>query len=109
VRIHTTPTADQYARAIKARAFTYQKNIAFAHGEYQPGTIRGRKLMAHELAHVMQQGDGAQGTIQRTPGNREGTDNGPCDNATGSYDTATGKYTIASGDGLGGIARRLNG
>lgn len=60
VRIHTDERADVAARAISARAFTYGTDIAFALGQYRPGTHRGRRLLAHELAHVVQQrGHGA--------------------------------------------------
>ena len=43
-----------------ARAFTVGRDIAFAAGEYQPHTPAGRHLIAHELAHVAQQGGAAQ-------------------------------------------------
>src|SRR3954471_20874347 len=42
-------------RSIEARAFTLGRDIAFAPGEYAPGTAQGRRLIAHELAHVVQQ------------------------------------------------------
>ena len=56
VRIHTGQRADAASRAINARAFTLGRDIAFARGEYRPGTSEGRQLLAHELAHVGQQG-----------------------------------------------------
>lgn len=55
VRLHDGPAADAASQSIAARAFTLGNNIAFARGEYRPGTGEGRRLMAHELAHVMQQ------------------------------------------------------
>jgi hypothetical protein len=55
VRIHTGAAATRAADAIHARAFTLGRDIAFGHGEYAPGTSAGRRLMAHELAHVVQQ------------------------------------------------------
>lgn len=64
VRIHDGGAADGASRSIAARAFTLGNDIAFARGEYRPGTDEGRRLMAHELAHVMQQ-DGEGGVIRR--------------------------------------------
>jgi len=59
VRVHDGRAADSASKAINARAFTLGSDIAFARGEYQPGTDTGRRLMAHELAHVV--GDGEDG------------------------------------------------
>lgn len=56
VRLHTDATAVQTSRELGARAFTVGSDIAFNAGEYQPGTSAGRRLMAHELSHVVQQG-----------------------------------------------------
>ncbi|MCP4305524.1 MAG: DUF4157 domain-containing protein [bacterium] len=52
VRIHTDDSANKASRAINARAFALGRDIAFASGEYAPGTAKGRRLIAHELAHV---------------------------------------------------------
>lgn len=64
VRIHTGPGAAAAARGIGARAYTLGADIAFGAGEYAPGTPAGKRLLAHELAHVVQQG-GAGDTIRR--------------------------------------------
>jgi len=58
VRVHDGPRADQLSRALEARAFTTGADIFFRAGEYNPGTSAGRELMAHELTHVVQQGEG---------------------------------------------------
>jgi Domain of unknown function (DUF4157) len=58
VRVHDDPAAARAARAIDARAFTLGRDIAFAPGEHAPGTPGGDRLMAHELAHVVQQTPG---------------------------------------------------
>ena len=63
VRVHDGRAADSASKAINARAFTLGSDIAFARGEYQPGTDSGRRLMAHELAHVV--GDGR--SVRRKP------------------------------------------
>ncbi|MBX3302614.1 MAG: DUF4157 domain-containing protein [Nitrospira sp.] len=55
VRIHTDSTAEQSARAINARAYTLGSNIVFGSGEYKPELETGRHLIAHELAHTIQQ------------------------------------------------------
>ena len=56
VRIHTDGPAAQSARGINAKAYTKGNNIVFGKGQYQPDTSSGKKLMAHELVHVRQQG-----------------------------------------------------
>jgi hypothetical protein len=56
VRVHTDQRAGQTARGLQARAFTIGRDVVFGAGEYQPDTSAGRRLLAHELVHVMQQG-----------------------------------------------------
>ena len=55
VRVHADQQASETARAMDAAAYTVGSQIAFAGGRYQPGTAAGRRLLAHELAHVAQQ------------------------------------------------------
>ncbi len=55
VRVHTGDGAAALARAVTARAFTVGNDIYFGHGEYRPGTSEGRELIAHEVAHTIQQ------------------------------------------------------
>ena len=55
VEIHTDNKAAQLSGGMNARAFTVGNHIAFASGEHKPGTLIGDALMAHELAHVIQQ------------------------------------------------------
>ena len=55
VRMHTDTRAAESAQAVNARAFTVGKNVVFGAGHYAPGTSEGRRLMAHELIHVIQQ------------------------------------------------------
>jgi len=54
VRIHADEAAASASSGINARAFTLGRDIGFARGEYAPGHREGRKLIAHELAHVVQ-------------------------------------------------------
>jgi hypothetical protein len=55
VRVHTDDTADRLNRSVSARAFATGTDVYFAKGEYSPGSASGDKLIAHELAHVVQQ------------------------------------------------------
>jgi len=57
VRIHADAQAAKSARQINAKAYTVGPDIVFAAGRYGPQTESGRLLLAHELAHVVQQGD----------------------------------------------------
>jgi hypothetical protein len=59
VRVHTDAGAAGLAYGLRARAFTVGEHVAFAGGEYRPGTPAGDALIAHELAHVTQQRGGA--------------------------------------------------
>ena len=59
VRIHTGSTAAAACESINARAFTVGNHIAFNSGEYDPSSPEGQHVIAHELAHVRQQTQGA--------------------------------------------------
>jgi hypothetical protein len=61
VRVHTDASANALSDRADARAFTIGDHIAFASSEYRPGSLIGDAIIAHELAHVMQQGAGANG------------------------------------------------
>lgn len=67
VRVHHDLEAAATARDIGARAFTAGAQIGFAEGEFAPHTERGRRLLAHELAHVVQNGGGDAGLVRRQP------------------------------------------
>lgn len=56
VRVHTGTDADALARSVDARAFALGRDVWFAEGQYDPGTESGRRLVAHEVAHTVQQG-----------------------------------------------------
>jgi hypothetical protein len=55
VRIHTDTRAAESAQAVNALAYTVSPHIVFQAAHYTPGTDAGKKLLAHELAHVVQQ------------------------------------------------------
>ena len=68
VRVHTDQMATKSADNVSALAYTIGNNIIFAAGHYAPGTQGGRRLLAHELAHVVQQSKGLpSGLLQRQP------------------------------------------
>jgi hypothetical protein len=58
VRVHADGQADRLNRSIQARAFTTGRDIFLRQGEYRPGSFEGQRLLAHELTHVVQQGEG---------------------------------------------------
>jgi hypothetical protein len=55
VRMHADRRAADSARAVNALAYTVGRDVVFGSGRYAPGTSEGRRLLAHELAHVVQQ------------------------------------------------------
>ncbi|HEX5153066.1 MAG TPA: DUF4157 domain-containing protein [Parafilimonas sp.] len=66
VRIYNDTGAHQSAKNINALAYTHGNDIVFAQNQYQPNTDEGKKLLAHELTHVVQQnGDGV--SLKRAP------------------------------------------
>lgn len=73
VRIHTGAQAARAASELSARAFTIGTDVAFGTGEFQPDTTAGRRLLAHELTHVIQQSSGAL-RMNRLRVQREGTE-----------------------------------
>ena len=68
VRVHTDRRAGDMAESIQAQAFTTGADIFFAPGEYAPNTRAGRKLLAHELTHVVQQVPHVARQEKETPG-----------------------------------------
>ncbi len=79
VRIHTDRPAARVAQRLGARAFTVGREISFAAGEFDAASREGRRLIAHELTHVLQQGratetgshHGSLPSIQRVPAQPE--------------------------------------
>jgi hypothetical protein len=59
VRVHSDERAAESAQAVNALAYTVGRDIALASGQYKPETTQGRRLLAHELTHVVQQGGSA--------------------------------------------------
>lgn len=80
VRVHTDATAAHSAQAVSALAYTAGSDVVFGAGQYQPGTDAGRRLIAHELAHVVQQGvkpaSSITPTVRRADMGREADEHG---------------------------------
>ena len=71
VRVRTDYQTAEAARSIQARAFTIGRDIAFGAGHFAPETLEGKRLLAHELTHVVQQGHRAPlagKALDATPG-----------------------------------------
>jgi hypothetical protein len=67
VRIHVDQQASDTARTIHALAYTIGNDIAFADGHYSPHTDDGKRLLAHELVHTVQQSKCGSSIVQRSP------------------------------------------
>jgi hypothetical protein len=76
VRVHTDARASESAKAIGARAYTVGRDVVFAAGQFAPHSTKGNMLLAHELAHVLQQRNRAP-IIQRAPERDEDDDDEP--------------------------------
>ena len=77
VRVHTDHSASQAAGAIDALAFTLGPDIAFARNQFAPETPAGKRLLAHELTHVVQQSHAVNPQrIARDPGTQVPTVSG---------------------------------
>lgn len=73
VNIHTDTEAMQMNKELGAQAFTHGQDVYFNAGKFSPEHTEGKRLLAHELTHVVQQGGGEQTSdVQRTPGNGHG-------------------------------------
>jgi hypothetical protein len=85
VRVHTGSAANEFAAAIGARAYTSRRDIVFGAGRYDPQSAAGRRLLAHELAHVVQQSG------------RPGTPQGQADAEAEAHDVAAGRAVSVVG------------
>jgi hypothetical protein len=65
VRIHTDAPAIESARRVNALAYTVGRDVVFGDRQHAPHTFAGRRLLAHELAHVVQQSGQPQFSLQR--------------------------------------------
>lgn len=93
VKIHTGSHAARVARSVHARAFTVGHDIVFGDGHYAPATPAGKKLLAHELTHVVQQSK-TKG-VQSVNGILQKTDDG-CTPSAGIPNTDCSAYAANS-------------
>jgi Domain of unknown function (DUF4157) len=77
VRVHTDQEADRLSREVSAIAFTTGSHIFFREGAYQPNTLGGQRLIAHEAVHTLQQ---ASGPVDGTPTSGGVSISDPADN-----------------------------
>jgi len=72
VRVHSGPAAEKSAREVNAHAYAVGQNLVFAAGRFAPRTHEGRRLLVHELIHVVQQGGAPLSIpiVQRQPAPR---------------------------------------
>ena len=102
VKVHTDSKAAELSANLDARAFTIGSDIAFAGGEFKPGTLVGDALIAHELAHVAQQ----QGGVASGPATKGAANYGSLEedadlSAVGAMASIWGGVK----EGLAGVAR----
>jgi hypothetical protein len=98
VRVHTNEKAAQSARAVDAQAYTVGRNIVFDRGHYIPRTRAGRDLLAHELAHVVQQGSRAQSGSDLVVGRPDSAHEAQADAAADAV--AQGRSASIRGSGI---------
>lgn len=65
VRVHTNNNAAQMNRCVNSQAFTHRQDVFFGAGRYSPESSDGKRLLAHELTHVIQQRSGLKQVVQR--------------------------------------------
>ncbi len=102
VKIHTDSAAAKSAGSINALAYTSGSNIVFNQNQFAPGTESGKKLLAHELTHVVQQGN-SNNAIQRdvvTMPAENITVGMPSDLSSLSTPAAAGSMTVAADPAL---------
>lgn len=106
VRVHTDGKAADASAQMNARAFTIGNRIAFASGEYQPGSLLGDALIAHELAHVVQQGGASAAVLSKS---EESNSEGPVDALEQDADSAAVRVVAGiwgvAGRGLAGVGQ----
>ncbi|PWB50049.1 MAG: hypothetical protein C3F06_13180 [Candidatus Methanoperedenaceae archaeon] len=64
VKIHNDVKAAESARVLQAHAFTFGEDLFFGEGQYEPETIHGKTVLAHELTHIVQQ---KESNLQKKP------------------------------------------
>jgi hypothetical protein len=102
VRVHADSRAAESARQVNARAYTVGPHIVFASGEYYPRAGDGQRLLAHEIAHVVQQGRGTGSPIPLPDSSLERE----ADHAASDFTRGSASIHIAGSSGAG-LARSV--
>jgi len=110
VRVHTDSKAGESARAVNAQAYTVGGDVVFGANEYAPGTTGGRRLLAHEVTHVLQQGGMTTNRAGRLElGDTHSTAEDEANRASGSIHPGdAGVLASASGGSVPGGWRRFS-
>jgi hypothetical protein len=108
VRVHTGPVAAALCVKLQARAFTLGSDIFFGRGQYETASMPGRRLLAHELVHVMQQRSTARatGSVFIPVGNSEDDFEKEADRLA-EQALAVGRRDAVTPDGTGTIRRAM--
>ena len=109
VRVHTDSKAAESARAVNALAYTVGRDMVFGAGHYPPHSTDSKRLLAHELAHVVQQ-QGARGGSTLRMGNSDDESERSADRAASAVLASTGDSARAGSQSSAPFAlRRLSG
>jgi GH24 family phage-related lysozyme (muramidase) len=116
VRVHIDQRAVESAAAVRAHAYTVGPDIAFGTGRYAPETDMGKRLLIHELAHVVQQGGGSTAcmpVVISNPGETseleaESTARAPLDAGFSPVSITPPGTLLRQDDGNGGAAQPLS-
>ena len=110
VRVHSGAASAAAADAVDARAFAVGQDIHFGAGEYDPGSAVGQRLLAHEVAHTVQQGHGAPALQPQlrtsTPGDRDEREADAAADAMVAGQPA--RVTAASPTAIGRVMREVS-
>jgi hypothetical protein len=104
VRIHDDATANEQAASLGAKAVTVGEDIVFGEGRFAPDTMEGRQLIAHELAHVVQQRLGGA-SVPRTDGT--GPLEAEAGRVAGALAVGSGPVSVSGASAVGPAAAPL--
>ena len=106
VRIHADARANESAQSVNALAYTVGRNVVFGAGQYQPDAASGRRLLAHELTHVVQQGSFTETPLQLKIGPERDSSEMAAENAAASLGDSEFARPVADAHLSRGIIRR---
>ena len=105
VRVHSGESAARSAQDVNAKAYTVGHDIVFAASQFAPGTHEGRRLLAHELTHVVQQGEGSAGSVTERRVIRTSPDDGKLAPKTAAADPPSSADTGSADPSQGRLAQ----